>query len=189
MKFNECEELNNFLKIFDKNISISCLHGLFCAFHSYPSPIDFEEWRLSYFSNQYSTLNTTLITQRAANLLKHFYDETGQNLLKNKFEPFLYHNLTTTAHYFQQISEWALGYFEGIKADFEWKKIMQKDEKVQEVFTELALFTNAEKLVQDKSTKDNLTIKEEVLKYLQEFNETFYNIGVASRPKNRYYIN
>ena len=189
MRFNEYEELNNVLKILNIEISLNHLHGLFCAFHSYPSPIDFENWRLKSPANKVSTLNTIIAAQKAVGFLKRFYNDTKQNLERNKFEPLLYQDTIASPHHFAQAGEWASGYYEGIKANPEWENIISKDEKIREVLAELALFTGAEKLVKDENIRNNPTTEKEVFRRLEEFNEIFYNIGIANRKMSRYQIN
>ena len=124
---NELTELNLLLE--KAGLSLSYLHGLFCAVNALPSMIAPSQWQAIIFDDLEFDSEQEL--ERTIALIFRFYNSVNENLRNDNFKPFLYQEPGSLLDEVEIAQDWSIGYLSGVQLDDLWGDLAKSDEEMQ----------------------------------------------------------
>ena len=124
---NELTELNLLLE--KAGLSLSYLHGLFCAVNALPSMIAPSQWQAIIFDDLEFDSEQEL--ERTIALIFRFYNSVNENLRDDNFKPFLYQEPGSLLDEVEIAQDWSIGYLRGVQLDDLWGDLAKSDEEMQ----------------------------------------------------------
>ena len=177
---NELTELN--LSLEKVGLSLSYLHGLFCAVNALPSMIAPSQWQAIIFDDLEFDSEQEL--ERTIALIFRFYNSVNENLRDDNFKPFLYQEPGSLLDEVEIAQDWSIGYLRGVQLDDLWCDLAKSDEEMQTLLFP-SIFLVGLALQNDAQVKHNV-LRHEMLKafdLLTLMNQTLYRSLQEIRKK------
>jgi yecA family protein len=177
---NELTELNLLLE--KAGLSLSYLHGLFCAVNALPSMIAPSQWQAIIFDDLEFDSEQEL--ERTIALIFRFYNSVNGNLRDDNFKPFLYQEPGSLLDEVEIAQDWSIGYLRGVQLDDLWGDLAKSDEEMQTLLFP-SIFLAGLALQNDTQVKLNV-LRQEMLKavdLLTLMNQTLYRSLQEIRKK------
>ena len=177
---NELTELNLLLE--KAGLSLSYLHGLFCAVNALPSMIAPSQWQAIIFDDLEFDSEQEL--ERTIALIFRFYNSVNENLRDDNFKPFLYQEPGSLLDEVEIAQDWSIGYLRGVQLDDLWGDLAKSDEEMQ-ILLFPSIFLAGLALQNDAQVKLNV-LSQEMLKavdLLTLMNQTLYRSLQEIRKK------
>jgi len=177
---NELTELN--LSLEKVGLSLSYLHGLFCAVNALPSMIAPSQWQAIIFDDLEFASEQEL--ERTIALIFRFYNSINENLRDDNFKPFLYQESSSLLDEVEIAQDWSIGYLRGVQLDDLWGDLAKSDKKMQTLLFP-SIFLADLALQNDAEVKLNV-LSQEMLKavdLLTLMNQTLYRSLQEIRKK------
>ena len=168
---NELTELNLLLE--KAGLSLSYLHGLFCAVNALPSMIAPSQWQAIIFDDLEFDSEQEL--EQTIALIFRFYNSINENLRDDNFKPFLYQEPSSLLDEVEIAQDWSIGYLRGVQLDDLWGDLAKSDEEMQTLLFP-SIFLADLALQNDAEVKLNV-LRQEMLKavdLLTLTNQTLY---------------
>jgi yecA family protein len=168
---NELTELN--LSLEKAGLSLSYLHGLFCAVNALPSMIAPSQWQAIIFDDLEFDSEQEL--ERTIALIFRFYNSVNENLRDDNFKPFLYQEPGSLLDEVEIAQDWSIGYLRGVQLDDLWGDLAKSAEEIQTLLFP-SIFLAGLALQNDAQVKLNV-LSQEMLKavdLLTLMNQTLY---------------
>lgn len=179
---NELTELNLLLE--KAGLSLSYLHGLFCAVNALPSMIAPSQWQAIIFDDLEFDSEQEL--ERTIALIFRFYNSVNENLRDDNFKPFLYQEPGSLLDEVEIAQDWSIGYLRGVQLDDLWGDLAKSDEEMQTLLFP-SIFLAGLALQNDAQVKLNV-LRQEMLKavdLLTLMNQTLYRSLQVIKKKLR----
>ena len=177
---NELTELNLLLE--KAGLSLSYLHGLFCAVNDLSSMIAPSQWQAIIFDDLEFDSEQEL--ERTIALIFRFYNSVNENLRDDNFKPFLYQEPGSLLDEVEIAQDWSIGYLRGVQLDDLWGDLAKSDEEMQTLLFP-SIFLAGLALQNDTQVKLNV-LSQEMLKavdLLILMNQTLYRSLQEIRKK------
>ena len=177
---NELTELNLLLE--KAGLSLSYLHGLFCAVNALPSMIAPSQWQAIIFDDLEFDSEQEL--EQTIALIFRFYNSVNENLRDDNFKPFLYQEPGSLLDEVEIAQDWSIGYLRGVQLDDLWGDLAKSDKKMQTLLFP-SIFLADLALQNDAEVKLNV-LSQEMLKavdLLTLMNQTLYRSLQEIRKK------
>lgn len=177
---NELTELNLLLE--KAGLSLSYLHGLFCAVNALASMIAPSQWQAIIFDDLEFDSEQEL--ERTIALIFRFYNSVNENLRNDNFKPFLYQEPGSLLDEVEIAQDWSIGYLRGVQLDDLWGDLAKSDEEMQTLLFP-SIFLAGLALQNDTQVKHNV-LRHEMLKafdLLTLMNQTLYRSLQEIRKK------
>ena len=173
---NELTELN--LSLEKAGLSLSYLHGLFCAVNALPSMIAPSQWQAIIFDDLEFDSEQEL--ERTIALIFRFYNSVNENLRDDNFKPFLYQEPGSLLDKVEIAQDWSIGYLRGVQLDDLWGDLAKSDEEMQTLLFP-SIFLAGLALQNDAQVKLNEMLK--AFDLLTLMNQTLYRSLQEIRKK------
>ena len=173
---NELTELNLLLE--KAGLSLSYLHGLFCAVNALPSMIAPSQWQAIIFDDLEFDSEQEL--ERKIALIFRFYNSVNENLRDDNFKPFLYQEPGSLLDEVEIAQDWSIGYLRGVQLDDLWGDLAKSDEEMQTLLFP-SIFLAGLALQNDAQVKLNEMLK--AFDLLTLMNQTLYRSLQEIRKK------
>ena len=177
---NELTELNLLLE--KAGLSLSYLHGLFCAVNALASMIAPSQWQAIIFDDLEFDSEQEL--EQTIALIFRFYNSVNENLRNDNFKPFLYQEPGSLLDKVEIAQDWSIGYLRGVQLDDLWGDLAKSDEEMQTLLFP-SIFLAGLALQNDAQVKLNV-LSQEMLKavdLLTLMNQTLYRSLQEIRKK------
>ena len=171
---NELTELNLLLE--KARLSLSYLHGLFCAIISSSSSsiITSSQWQEIVFDDLEFDSEQEL--ERTLALIFRFYNSVNKNLRDNNFKPLLYQELNSNLDKVELAQNWSVGYLSGIQLDDFLDNFAQNNKEIQTLLFPaifLAYLDAFENAAQEEPNIPRQKILE-AIDFLEKMNQALY---------------
>lgn len=173
---NELTELNLLLE--KAGLSLSYLHGLFCAVNALASMIAPSQWQAIIFDDLEFDSEQEL--ERTIALIFRFYNSVNENLRDDNFKPFLYQEPGSLLDEVEIAQDWSIGYLRGVQLDDLWGDLAKSDEEMQTLLFP-SIFLAGLALQNDAQVKLNEMLK--AFDLLTFMNQTLYRSLQEIRKK------
>ena len=168
---NELTELNLLLE--KAGLSLSYLHGLFCAVNALPSMIAPSQWQAIIFDDLEFGSEQEL--ELAIALIFKFYNSVNKNLRDNNFKPLLYQEPNSNLDDLELAQDWSVGYLTGTQFDGFFDNLDQYNEEIQTILFPvifLAYLDAFENAAQEQHIPRQKIL--EAVDCLEKMNQTLY---------------
>lgn len=122
----ELEELSDVF--LDTDLSISYLHGYFCAIISAPTFLMPSMWQQPLYNK--IEFKSEAQAGKIITLILRFYNEVSNQLQNNQFKPFLYKHENSRLEELEIAEDWSAGYLDGVDIDPMWSMLEETDKEM-----------------------------------------------------------